>query len=197
MFTGIVEAVGSVVSIEGPDAPVALTVSSEGLSEDLQLGASVSLNGVCLTAVALGGDEITVEVVHETLSRTNLGQLLPGDRVNLERAMPAAGRFNGHIVQGHVDGIVTVTDIRDSTGNSELWFDMAPNLASLIVEKGSVTLNGVSLTVASLKDGAFCIALIPHTLLATNLGSVEIGDTLNLEIDVLAKYVQRLLGKHE
>jgi riboflavin synthase len=197
MFTGIVEAVGSVVSMGGPDALAALTVRSEGLFEDLQLGASVSFNGVCLTAVALGGDEITVELVPETLSRTNLGRLQPGDRINLERAMPVAGRFDGHIVQGHVDGTVTVADIRDLGGSSELWFDLAPDLAAFIVEKGSVTLNGVSLTVAAMEDGAFSVALIPHTLLFTNLGSVETGDALNLEIDVLAKYVQRLLGKHQ
>jgi len=197
MFTGIVEAVGSVVSMGGPDALAALTVRSEGLFEDLQLGASVSFNGVCLTAVALGGDEITVELVPETLSRTNLGRLQHGDRINLERAMPAAGRFDGHIVQGHVDGTVTVADIRDLGGSSELWFDLAPDLAAFIVEKGSVTLNGVSLTVAAMEDGVFSVALIPHTLLFTNLGSVETGDALNLEIDVLAKYVQRLLGKHQ
>ncbi len=197
MFTGIVEAVGSVVSMGGSAAVAALTVRSEGLFDGLQLGASVSFNGVCLTAVALNGAEITVELVPETLARSNLGRLQPGDQVNLERAMPADGRFDGHIVQGHVDGTVVVADIRDLNGSSEFWFDLDSDFAPFVVEKGSVTLNGVSLTIAALKPEAFSVALIPHTLLVTNLGSVKVGDTLNLEIDVLAKYIQRLMGNHQ
>jgi riboflavin synthase len=196
MFTGVVEAIGSVVSMGGSNVLGALTVRSEGLFEDLQLGASVSFNGVCLTAVTLDSNEITVELVPETLARTNLGRLQAGDAVNLERAMLASGRFDGHIVQGHVDGTARVSDIRDLDGSSELWFDLGPTLAPFIVEKGSVAVNGVSLTVAGLGDGAFSVAVIPHTLLVTNLGSVKVGDTLNLEMDVLAKYVQRLAGKH-
>lgn len=194
MFTGIVEAVGEVVSFERTNQLAVLAVRSVGLFEGLSLGASVSFNGVCLTAVELTNDQIAVELVPETLDRTNLGLLTPGSRVNLERAMPASGRFDGHIVQGHVDGVVTLTEIVDLGESKEMWFSLGSTHEQFVVEKGSVTLNGVSLTVAGMREGGFSVALIPHTLAVTNLGTVEVGSTLNLETDVLAKYVQRLVG---
>ncbi len=194
MFTGIVEAVGEVLSFDDATTLGTLTVRSAGLFEGLKQGASVSFNGACLTAVALSADEITVELVPETMDRTNLGGLTQGSAVNLERAMPADGRFDGHIVQGHVDATVSLTLIEDFGESQKFWFSLDATQAPFVVEKGSVTLNGVSLTVADLDPTQFSVALIPHTLAKTNLGTLTIGSKLNFEADVLAKYVERLLG---
>lgn len=194
MFTGIVEAVGEVLSFEEGNALGTLVVRSDGLFAGLSEGASVAFNGACLTAVTLSADQVTVELVPETLERTNLGSLTRGSTVNLERAMPASGRFDGHIVQGHVDATVVLSEIDDLGESRKLWFSLDPSQAPFVIEKGSVTLNGVSLTVVDASESGFSVALIPHTLTTTNLGLLVIGDELNFEADVLAKYVERLLG---
>jgi len=161
---------------------------------ELAIGASISVNGVCLTAVETGKETVSVDVIPETLQRTNLGTLTRSNQVNLERPMPADGRFDGHIVQGHVDGIGTVAAVeRSDDGGVVMSIDASESLRRYLVEKGSVTIDGVSLTVASLTGEGFSVALIPHTLEVTTLGLRNVGDTVNLEVDVLAKYVERLL----
>lgn len=157
------------------------------------LGDSISVNGVCLTAVDVSDGAVRFDVVPETLARTGLGSLGEGDMVNLERAIPAGGRFDGHIVQGHVDGTGTVTDLTHGDDGVVLTVSAPESLMSHIVVKGSITIDGVSLTVAGVDQVRFSVALIPHTLESTTLGSTRAGDTVNLETDVLAKYVERML----
>jgi riboflavin synthase len=193
MFTGIIEQIGSVENVTDNEIGRRLVLSAPGIGE-LPIGASISVNGVCLTAVETGKETVSVDVIPETLQRTNLGALTRSTQVNLERPMPADGRFDGHIVQGHVDGIGTLAGIeRSDDGGVVMSIDASESLHRYLVEKGSVTVDGVSLTVASLTGEGFSVALIPHTLEVTTLGLRNEGDTVNLEVDVLAKYVERLL----
>jgi riboflavin synthase len=193
MFTGIIEQLGSVEDVADNEIGRRLVLSAPGIGE-LPIGASISVNGVCLTAVETKNDSVSVDVVPETMQRTNLGSLTPGNQVNLERPMPANGRFDGHIVQGHVDGVGTVSAIdRTDDGGVAMTIETPESLRRYLVEKGSVTIDGVSLTVASITEEGFGVALIPHTLDMTTLGLRNHGDTVNLEMDVLAKYVERLL----
>ncbi len=195
MFTGLVEELGTLRAVEDRAGLRRLTLVCGVAREGLAIGDSVALNGACLTIVDLAADGFTVELVPETLRRTNLGSLATDDRVNLERALPADGRFGGHLVQGHVDGVVTLSD-RRADGDAELLqFDLPPAFAPYIVEKGFVALDGVSLTVAGLEPGAFTIALIPYTRALVTLGTAGPGYAANLEVDILAKYVERLLGR--
>lgn len=194
MFTGIVEQIGSVEEATDTEVGRRLVLSGDGLGS-LPIGASISVNGVCLTAVETGEDTVVVEVVPESLQRTNLGTLVRESQVNLERPMPADGRFDGHIVQGHIDGTGTVTSLeRGADGGVMMTVSAPDSLQRYLVEKGSVTIDGVSLTVAATGEDWFSVALIPHTLDVTTLGLRNPGDTVNLEVDVLAKYVERLLG---
>ena len=193
MFTGIIEQMGSVEETTDTEIGRRLVLSGDDLG-GLPLGASISVNGVCLTAIATGDDSVTVEVVPETLQRTNLGNLVRESQVNLERPMLANGRFDGHIVQGHVDGTGTVTALDRSDDGAVVMTIVVPaSLQRYLVEKGSITIDGVSLTIADIVDDHFSVALIPHTLQVTTLGLRIPGDTVNLEVDVLAKYVERLL----
>lgn len=192
MFTGIVEQIGSVLEVAEQAEGRRLVLSGQGLVE-LPVGASIAVNGVCLTAVKVEAERLTVEVIPETLKRTNLSEVGPGESVNLERPMRADGRFDGHIVQGHVDGIGVVSAISDDDGGTLMTIEAPAALMSFIVEKGSITVDGVSLTVAAMTEGSFSVALIPHTLDFTTLGLRKPGDTVNLENDVIAKYVERLL----
>jgi len=193
MFTGIVEQIGTVEDVSDSAIGRRVVLSAPGVGE-MRIGASISVNGVCLTAVETGQDIVVVDVIPETLQRSNLGSLVRGNQVNLERPMLASGRFDGHIVQGHVDGLGTIADIDgDSDGSVVMTVDTAEELRRYLVEKGSVTIDGVSLTVASLTDTGLRVALIPHSLEVTTLGLRKPGDTVNLEMDVLAKYVERLL----
>src|SRR5919106_4117146 len=196
MFTGIVEQIGTVEEVSDIEEGRRLVLSAPWLGE-LPIGASISVNGVCLTAVATGEDTVSVDVIPETLQRTNLGTMLQAGQVNLERPMPANGRFDGHIVQGHVDGVGTVSAVaRSDDGGVVIELEIPETLRRYVVEKGSITVDGVSLTVASLTEAGFGVALIPHTLEVTTLGLRNPGDTVNLEVDVLAKYVERLLTAH-
>lgn len=193
MFTGIVERVGSVEQVSDGTGGKRVLITAPGLGE-LDIGASISINGVCLTVVQTGSDRMAVDVVPETRDRSNLGSLLPESPVNLELPMPASGRFDGHIVQGHVDGVGTISDITtDDEGGVVLTVETPEHLRHYLVEKGSVTVDGVSLTVAALTDKGFTVAVIPHTLEVTTLGLRRTGDQVNLEMDVVAKYVERLL----
>jgi riboflavin synthase len=184
MFTGIVEELGRVRSRDG----ARFTFDAQAVLEEMKIGDSVAHNGVCLTVVAIDPRGYSVDVVDETLDRSNLGDLRPGDPVNLERPVRLADRLGGHLVQGHVDGVGTITHAAP-----ELRIDMAPALSRYLVEKGSITVDGCSLTVVSVGDDWFSIALIPHTTAVTTLGLKGVGDRVNLEVDVLAKYVERLL----
>ena len=157
------------------------------------VGDSIAVNGVCLTAVAVGAGNVAVEAVIETLDRSNLSEVGVGDAVNLERPMRAGGRFDGHIVQGHVDGVATVRSIEAEGASVRIWFDVPEELRRYLVEKGSVAVDGVSLTVSGVDAAGFEVVLIPHTLDITVFGSRAPGDGVNLEMDVLAKYVERLL----
>ena len=191
MFTGIIEATGRVVRVSPLGLEVASDIGSDG--EAPGLGESIAVNGVCLTVTSSEGGRFTADLSEETLRRTALGRLEAGSTVNLERPMRADGRFGGHIVQGHVDGVATVTRVDRQPGSIEVWFSLAEPHLRFLVEKGSVTVDGVSLTVASLTGGEFSVALIPHTLSATTLAALAPGSVVNVEIDIVAKYVQRLL----
>jgi len=188
MFTGIVETVGTAAEVSGS------RIRLESDLVDLVVGESIAVNGVCLTVTAPGAGSFSADISEETARRTSLGSLRVGSPVNLERAMPAGGRFGGHIVQGHVDGVGSVADVRELPGSVEMSFSLPPELERYLVHKGSVTLEGVSLTVAALEPGGFAVALIPHTLQSTTFGTKQPGDAVNIEVDVLAKYVERLLG---
>jgi len=192
MFTGIVEHMGRVVEMGDNGHDKRLVIAAQGLGET-PLGASVAVNGVCLTVVATDGDRAALDVIPETLDRTNLGSLGPGEPVNVELAMPGSGRFDGHLVQGHVDGTGRVVAVTKGEGGTVMTVHPASRLLRYIVEKGSITVDGVSLTVASVSDDQFTVALIPHTLESTTLGLRKTGDVVNLETDVIARYVERLL----
>jgi riboflavin synthase len=191
MFSGIVEERGVVRAAE----PHRLVVGCRTVLADSDVGASVAVNGVCLTVVDRTGEALAFDVSDETLGRTALGRLSPGDPVNLERPVTLLTRMGGHLVQGHVDGVGEVTGFEpDGTGGARLEVRLPVELRRYVVEKGSVAVDGVSLTVAAPPDDGFSVALIPHTLAATTLGEVAVGDPVNIEVDVIAKYVERLVS---
>ncbi len=195
MFTGIVERLSEVVALE-PSAAGRRIIVDADFAETPQLGASIAVNGVCLTVVAASGQTVGFDAVHETLDRSNLGQLAVGDRVNLERPMAATGRFDGHIVQGHVDGRGRLVSRTDEGDSQRLRVELPAAMTRYVVEKGSITVDGVSLTVTAVGNDWFEFVLIPHTLSVTTLGDRAIGGLVNLEVDVIAKYVERLLEAH-
>jgi riboflavin synthase len=195
MFTGIVEGVGIVRSAERRGDVLVARIDVGGLFEGLPLGGSIAVNGCCLTAVDSDATGFTVELTPETLSRTRFDQRLrPAARINLERPMKADGRFDGHVVQGHVDGIGRVVEMRSLGESAEIRIQLPPELERYLVEKGSISVDGISLTAYDIRDGAFSVALIPYTLEVTNLRDARPGDLVNLEADVIAKYVERLLA---
>jgi riboflavin synthase len=188
-----VERAGTVVTAFDAGGKRRYSIEAGDLTIGLGMGDSVAVNGVCLTVVAAGDGRFDVEAVDETLARSNLGLLVEGSRVNLERPMRADGRFDGHIVQGHVDGVGSVRSITPEGASLRVWVDVPAALRRYLVEKGSVTVDGVSLTVSGVDDGGFEVVLIPHTLEITLFGGQRVGDMVNLEADVLAKYLERLL----
>jgi riboflavin synthase len=195
VFTGIVREVGQVVAVEGDADGVRLEIAAPHIAPELAVGDSVAINGCCLTAVAIAGERIAFDAVPETLARSSLGRLVPGARVNLESALRVGEPLGGHYVQGHVDGLGAVRSIDSEGDGSRVWVDAPPEILRYLVEKGSIAVEGTSLTVAALDSEGFAVALIPHTLTATTLGDLATGDVVNLEIDVLAKYVERLLDR--
>ena len=195
MFTGIVEAVGEVASVEPRGEVVRLVVRAPRLPAEVRLGDSVSVSGACLTIAEEDPERLVFDAVAETLERTALGELAPGEPVNLERALRADGRLDGHIVQGHVDGTGRVRELRREGEDVRLFVDCDPGLARLLVEKGSVAVDGVSLTVVGVRPDGFDVALVPHTLEVTTLGGLAAGRRVNLEADVLGKYVLRYLER--
>jgi riboflavin synthase len=198
VFTGIVEELGRVVEVTKlADDSARLVVSGPLVTTDAKHGDSIAVNGVCLTVVTLAEGSFSADVMAETLHRSSLGALTPGDPVNLERPMAADGRFGGHIVQGHVDGLGRIRARRPSENWEVVGVELPADLARFLVEKGSITVDGVSLTVVEVVDSDepwFSVSLIPTTLTATTLGSRQVGDPVNLEVDVIAKYVERMVG---
>jgi riboflavin synthase len=197
VFTGIVRELGTVEAIDGGEESVRLRVRAPETAGAARVGDSVSINGVCLTATEIDDGVLSFDAVLETLSRSTLARLRPRVAVNVEPALRAGEPLGGHIVQGHVDGVGRVRAVAPEGEGVRLEIDAAPELVRYCVEKGSITVEGVSLTVAGLRDDGFAVALIPHTLEVTTLGSLEGGDDVNLEVDVLAKYVERLLGDRD
>ncbi|MFD5145251.1 riboflavin synthase [Streptomyces sp. NPDC058401] len=194
MFTGIVEELGEVVAVEELAEASRFRLRGPVVTEDAKHGDSIAVNGVCLTVVETGDGEFTADVMQETLNRSSLGALAQGSRVNLERPMALGGRLGGHLVQGHVDGTGEILDRTPSEHWEIVKVALPENLSRYVVEKGSITVDGVSLTVVEAAADWFTISLIPTTLALTTLGIKKPGDPVNLEVDVLAKYVERLLG---
>jgi riboflavin synthase len=192
VFTGLIADLGSVTALE-QDGDGALIEIRSGLAGAISEGDSVAVNGVCLTATAVGDDGFSAQAMIETLERSSLGQLRAGAPVNLELALRAGDRLGGHVVQGHVDGTATVRSVRDQGFARVLGIDVDPGLARYLVEKGSVAVDGVSLTVSALGEGAFSVSLIPETLERTSLGQIREGQRVNIEVDILAKHVERLM----
>ncbi|MDO8588135.1 MAG: riboflavin synthase [Armatimonadota bacterium] len=193
LFTGLIEQIGTVKDLRQGAGAARLTVDLGDIASELVVGESVSVNGVCLTVVAISGTEAAFDVVRETLSRSALARLAVGERVNIERALRADGRLGGHFVQGHVDGVGRISRIHRSGGATEVEISAPREVLELIVPKGSIAVDGISLTVARRRGEGFTVAIIPHTLENTTLGSAKPGDSVNLETDILGKYAQALL----
>jgi riboflavin synthase len=193
MFTGIVEEVGTVRSVVSGHTSGEIAVRAAKVLEGTKIGDSIAVNGVCLTVTALLSDGFTADVMPETLRRSNLGRLRQGNPVNLERAMAADGRFGGHIVSGHIDGIGTITEVRREANAVWVRIQAPQSILNLIVEKGSIAIDGISLTVAAVQAESFQVSIIPHTGSETTLLRKGVGDPVNLENDIVGKYVQRLL----
>ncbi len=194
MFTGIVEEMGCVKSVQRGAVSSFIEIKAEVVLPDAHIGDSIAVNGVCLTVTDLTADSFRADVMNETLRRSSLGTLRHGSYVNLERAMSANGRFGGHIVSGHIDGTGIITDIKKD--GIAVWYTInsSPEILRYIVEKGSVAIDGISLTVADVSDSCFRISVIPHTAEQTVLGLKKSGDTVNIENDIIGKYVEKLMG---
>ena len=195
MFTGIVRELGRVTAVEGGEDGVRLVVAAPATAGEAAVGDSVSVNGVCLTVTAATNGNLAFDAVPETLRRSSLGRLAPGHEVNLEPALRAGEPLGGHYVQGHVDGVGTVRRSDPEGDGRRIWIEVPNELRRYLIEKGSVAVEGVSLTVAELDDQGFAVALVPHTLAVTTLGARGPGDVVNIEVDVLAKYVERLVAR--
>ena len=195
MFTGIVEELGTIDSLEDQGDAIRLTVRGPLVTSDAGPGDSISVNGCCLTVTAHDSESFTADVMHETLEKTSLGALVPGSRVNLERAVTPATRLGGHIVQGHVDGTGAVRQRTPSEHWELVEVSLPPGLERYLVDKGSITVDGISLTVVTVGTDSFTVSLIPETLARTTLGFKQPGDVVNLEVDVIAKYVEKMVSK--
>lgn len=194
MFTGIVEEIGTIAFIKNGTHSASLGIKAKHILSDLKLGDSVAVNGVCLTVTSYDSTGFTADVMPETLNRSSLGTLSSGSKVNLERAMIANGRFGGHIVSGHIDGTGTIRMTRKD--ENAIWYtiDTSTELLRYIVEKGSITIDGISLTVATVQSDSFSVSIIPHTAEITILGQKRVGDIVNLETDIIGKYIEKLLS---
>lgn len=195
MFTGIIEAVGTVAAISNTDKGSRLEVALDGQVDDLRMGDSVAVNGVCLTAVSLEGNSVAFDVSAETIDRTSLSALCHGARVNIERPLTLAARLGGHLVQGHVDATGRLESVNSSGEGFVIRISFPAKISRYIIEKGSIAVDGISLTIAALGEDWFEIAIIPHTWRVTNLSTLAVGARVNLEVDVIAKYVERLMSR--
>lgn len=193
MFTGIIEEVGTVAGLRRVSHGVSLTIRGNTILEDVHKGDSIAVNGICLTVTDFSAVSFTADVMAETLARTALASLKQGSPVNLERAMPAQGRFGGHLVTGHIDGVGTIKRIQQDGIAVRFTIETMPNITRYIVEKGSIAIDGISLTVVSVAEKQFMVSVIPHTLGHTALGKKQVGDIVNLENDCIGKYVEKFL----
>jgi riboflavin synthase len=193
MFTGLIQALGRVAAVDRADEGARITIQTPLVSE-LAPGDSIAINGVCLTAVSLRDGSFEADAMNETLSRSSLGDLAPDATVNLELSLRASDRLGGHVVQGHVDGVGTIAEVVEDGFARRVRIEAPHDLMRYVIEKGSIAVDGVSLTVAELDSGSFTVSLIPETLERTNLGNAGAGNRVNLEVDVLAKYVEKLIG---
>lgn len=196
MFTGIIEAIGTVKNIAHEGSNITFTLTCP-FTNDLKIDQSLAHNGVCLTVIGIEGNEYSVTAIDETLQKTNIGKLQIGSKVNLERCMPAHGRFDGHIVQGHVDQIGTVTNIQSQDGSWLYDFEYSSDNQNVTVEKGSICINGTSLTVFNSGTNTFRVAIIPYTYEHTIFHTLQIGDTINLEFDIVGKYIKKMLANSQ
>jgi riboflavin synthase len=197
MFTGLIEEIGKIESVISSTKSAKITIKARKVLEGVRLGDSICTNGVCLTVTSFGSDRFTVDVMAETVRRSNLKRLSPGDEVNLERALRLGDRLGGHIVSGHIDGVGTIKNYEQE--DNAVWITIAasPELLKYIVQKGSITIDGVSLTVAYIDETVFKVSIIPHTSEMTTLLKKRVGDDVNLECDMIGKYVEKLLGIKE
>ena len=193
MFTGIIEEIGTVKEVRHGHRSAVVTISAEKVLSGTSIGDSIAVNGVCLTVIAMDDDSFSADATPETISRSSLGQMHRGSRVNLERAMAADGRFGGHIVMGHIDGTGKVSRLIKDDNSVLLSIEAAPDLMRYIVEKGSIAIDGISLTVAEVWESGFTVSVIPHTASATTIGWMVTGTTVNLETDIIGKYAERFL----
>ncbi len=195
MFTGIIETVGTVANIERAEEHARLTITAAPeILSDVKIGDSICVNGTCLTAVEISPEGVSFDAVYETMRKTALGHLATGDPINLERSMAANGRFGGHIVQGHVDATGSVASIRQVDNSYMVYIDVPRDMMRYIVRKGSIAVDGISLTVVDAEDRTFSVSIIPHTWEATNLSHKRAGDPVNIETDIIGKYVEKLVG---
>lgn len=194
MFTGIIEEIGTIQAVKKGIKSAVLTVKAEKITKDMHIGDSISVNGVCLTVISFQNKQFNADIMPETLNRSSLGNLKPGSHVNLERAMPADGRFGGHIVTGHIDGTGIIHEIKRD--DNAVWYTISAEdkIMRYIIEKGSVAIDGISLTVAQMKKDSFKVSIIPHTIQKTILEEKKTGDIVNLENDCVGKYIEHLLG---
>ncbi|MDN5470641.1 MAG: riboflavin synthase [Lactococcus lactis] len=194
MFTGIIEELGEVSRLQKREKSFKISIRASLILEDMKLGDSISTNGLCLTISEFNQKEFTADIMPESLNRSNFGTLNVGAKVNLERAMSLNGRFGGHIVSGHIDGVGQILEVKKE--ENAIWFEIKTslNLMRYTVEKGSITIDGISLTVAQVKSKSFSVSIIPHTLKKTIMADKKVGDTVNLENDILGKYIEKLWG---
>jgi len=197
MFTGLVEEVGRIASLSRTANMMNITVEASRILDDVKIGDSIAVSGACLTVTRFDSRSFTVQAVEETVKRTTLSSKRPGSPVNLERSLRLGDRLGGHLVQGHVDGVGSVVSRTGTKDNAVLSFSVDKGLARYVAEKGSIAIDGVSLTVTYVKPGEFGVSVIPHTLAETTLGTLRPGDTVNLETDVIARYIERLMGSED
>lgn len=195
MFTGIIEEIGNISSLNISGTSGSIKVNAFAVLQNTKLGDSIAVNGVCLTVTHLENNSFTADVMAETFRRTNLGQLSNGSPVNLERAMAGNGRFGGHIVSGHIDGTGTISKIQEESNATWYYINAPQQILNLVVEKGSIAIDGISLTVAYVDKSTFAVSIIPHTSSQTILSTRKVGDTVNLENDIIGKYVQKFMGE--
>ena len=197
MFTGLIEEVGSVIAVRASDRSTQLQIAAPRIAEKIRIGDSIAVNGCCLTLGSQRGDQLTFDLLEETLARTNLKALRPDALVNLERALSADGRVGGHFIQGHIDCTSAILAFEESAGDHRLEVQLPAEFAHYVVSKGSIAMNGISLTVAEVLLKSLVVWIIPHTKRHTNLDRAKAGDLMNLEFDILAKYVERMLSRRE